>query len=144
MNLTKLFQFEKKQKSRLYKEVEYLVTNYDLIKSFYSTYAEFCGSEKRITLRDIIPCESPMLGRYKATEIFEIIENFPNKIDCNDTQDNIKINSVFSSLLKGRKAYDICKDLCISQHTYCNCRFIVINHIAKLFESYVYNAKRAS
>ena len=39
MNLTKLFQFEKKQKSRLYKEVEYLVTNYDLIKSFYSTYA---------------------------------------------------------------------------------------------------------
>lgn len=37
-----------------------------------------------------------MLGRYKATEIFEIIENFPNKIDCNDTQDNIKINSVFS------------------------------------------------
>ena len=79
MNLTKLFQFEKKQKSRLYKEVEYLVTNYDLIKSFYSTYAEFCGSEKRITLRDIIPCESPMLGRYKATEIFEIIENWKHK-----------------------------------------------------------------
>lgn len=39
VNLTKLFQFEKKQKSRLYKEVEYLVTNYDLIKSFYSTYS---------------------------------------------------------------------------------------------------------